>query len=68
VIAAATIHPLLIKPLDRNAKLPIRGSGLTAGINIMANQDIIILPGQQFPVNTRIALVAPPGTYARIAL
>jgi dUTP pyrophosphatase len=34
----------------------------------MANQDIIIPPGEQSPVNTAIALAAPPGTYARIAL
>jgi dUTPase len=51
VIAAVTIHPLLIKRLDNNAKLPIRTSDLAAGIDIMANQDIIILPGQCFPVN-----------------
>jgi dUTPase len=44
VIAAASMHPLLIKQLNENAKLPIRGSDLTAGINIMANQDIIIPP------------------------
>jgi dUTP pyrophosphatase len=67
MIAAASIHPLLIKQLDENAKLPIRGSDLVAGINIMANQDMIISPGERSPVNTRIALAAPPGTYARIA-
>jgi dUTP pyrophosphatase len=68
VIAAASMHPLLIKRLDENAKLPIRGSDLAAGIDIMANEDIIIPPGQRSPINTGIALVAPPGTYARIAL
>jgi dUTPase len=45
VIAAASMHSLLIKRLDDNAKLPIRGSDLAAGIDIMANQDMIIPPG-----------------------
>jgi dUTP pyrophosphatase len=68
VIAAASMHPLLIKRLDNNAKLPIRGSDLAAGIDIMANQDIMIPPGGRAPIKTGIALAAPPGTYARIAL
>jgi dUTP pyrophosphatase len=67
VIAAASMHPLLIKRLDDKAKLPIRGSDLAAGIDIMANQDMIISPGGRSPISTRIALAAPPGTYARIA-
>jgi dUTP pyrophosphatase len=61
------MQPLLIKRLDNNAKLPIRGSNLAAGINIMVNQDTIIPPGERSPINTGIVLVAPPGTYARIA-
>jgi dUTP pyrophosphatase len=68
VIAAASMHPLFIKRLDNNMKLPIRGSNLAAGIDIMANQDMIIPSGGRSPINTGIALVAPPGTYARIAL
>jgi dUTPase len=67
VIAVASMHPLLVKLLDNNVKLPIRGSDLTAGIDIMSNQDIIIVPGERSPVNTGITLVAPPGTYTRIA-
>jgi hypothetical protein len=51
--------------LDNNAKLPIRESNLVAGIDIMINQDIIILPGQQSLVNTGITFAVPPGTYAR---
>jgi dUTPase len=67
VIAAATMHLLLIKQLNNNTKLPIRKSDLVVGINIMTNRDIIILSGQHSPVNTGIALAAPSGTYARIA-
>jgi dUTP pyrophosphatase len=67
VIAVASMHPLLIKRLDDNAKLPIRGLDLAAGIDIMANQEMIIPPRERSPVSTGIALAACPGTYARIA-
>jgi hypothetical protein len=46
VIAAVSMHPLLIKQLDKKGKLPIRGSDLVAGIDIMVNQDIIIPLGE----------------------
>jgi hypothetical protein len=42
VIAGASMYPLLIKQLDEDAKLPIRGSDPAAGINIITNQDTII--------------------------
>jgi dUTP pyrophosphatase len=67
VIAVASMHPLLIKRLDSKTKLPIRGSNPVAGIDIKVNQDMIILLGERSPINTGIALAAPPGTYARIA-
>jgi dUTPase len=54
--------------LDGKAKLPIRGSDLAAGIDIMTNQEIIIPSEERSPVNTGIALVALPGTDARIDL
>jgi dUTP pyrophosphatase len=66
-LIVATIHPLLIKRLDHNAKLLIRGSDLAAGIDIMAKEDIIVLSDQHSPINTGIALAAPPRSYARIA-
>jgi hypothetical protein len=37
MIATATIYHLLIKRLDENLKLSIRGSDLATSINIMAN-------------------------------
>jgi dUTP pyrophosphatase len=42
------------------------GSDVVAGIDNITNQEMIILPGERFPINTGIALVAPPSTYARI--
>jgi hypothetical protein len=55
VIAAASMYPLLIKRLDNNAKIPIRGYDLAAGIDIMANQEMIIPPGSWSPISTGIA-------------
>jgi deoxyuridine 5'-triphosphate nucleotidohydrolase len=60
------MHSLLIKRLDNNSRLPIRGSNLTAGINIMINQEVILQPHQRAPISTGIALAVPPGTYTRI--
>jgi dUTP pyrophosphatase len=66
VIAVIMIHPLLINGLNENTKLSIRGSELAAGIDITANQDIIILPNHRMLITTGIALAAPPGTHAKI--
>jgi dUTPase len=54
--------------LDNNIKMPIRGSDLAAGIDIMAIPDMIIPSGEQSPVNTGITLAVPLGTYTMIAL
>jgi dUTP pyrophosphatase len=67
LIAALTMHPLLIKRLDNQAKQPIRRSNLAAGVDIMANQGMIILSAHRAPINTGIGLATPPETYARIA-
>jgi dUTP pyrophosphatase len=67
VRTAATILSLLVKRLDENIKLSIRGLNLAVGMDIMANQDIIILPNQRALISTGIVLATPPGTYARIA-
>jgi dUTPase len=45
VIAVASMQLLLIKRLDENANVLMRGSHLAAGIDIMAYQDMIIPPG-----------------------
>jgi hypothetical protein len=65
VIAAALMYPLLIKQLDNNVKLSIKGSNLVAGIDVMAQQGMIIPPGEQSPVNTGITLMASPGTFCK---
>jgi hypothetical protein len=46
VIAAVSTHPLLIKQLEDNVKLPIRGYDLAVGIDIMAHQAINIPLGE----------------------
>jgi dUTPase len=40
VIAGATLHPLLIRRLDNNEKISIRGYNLAAEIDVMANQEM----------------------------
>jgi hypothetical protein len=41
VIVSVMMDPLFIEPLNENAKIPIRGSNLVAGIDIITNQDIM---------------------------
>src|SRR5437588_3335566 len=67
ISAVTAIHPFLIKRLNPNAKLPIRGTNLSAGVDIMANKELIIPPKQRRPVQTGIAISIPGNTYARIA-
>src|SRR5437588_7120815 len=66
VSAINTLHPLLVKILQPGAKLPIRGSDLAAGIDIMANELATIPPKERMAISTGIAVATPPGTYARI--
>ena len=61
------LHPLLIKRLGPEAQLPIRGSNLAAGIDIMANEATVIPQGEQKLVSTGIAISTPTGSYAQIA-
>src|SRR5437660_12452656 len=67
VSAINTLHPLLVKILQPGAKLPIRGSDLAAGIDVMANELVTIPPNERMAISTGIAIATPLGTYARIA-
>ena len=64
VSAINTLHPLLVKILQPGAKLPIRGSDLAAGIDVMANELATIPPNERMAISTGIAIATPPGTYA----
>src|SRR5437588_10212915 len=66
--AINTLHPLLDKLLQPGAKLPIRGSDLAAGIDVMANELATIPPNARMAISTGIAIATPPATYERIAL
>jgi dUTPase len=66
VLATATFHPLLIKLLNKNAKLLSRESVLVTNIDLMANQDTIIQSGKSMPIFTRIALAILLGIFASI--
>src|SRR5205807_909705 len=47
--------------------LPIRGSDLAVGIDVMANELATIPSNERMAISTGIAIATPPGTYARIA-
>ena len=61
------LHPLLVKLPKLGAQLPIRGSDLVAGIDIMLNEARIIPQGERKVNCTGIAIATPVGSYARIA-
>jgi dUTP pyrophosphatase len=67
-MVVVTIPLLLIKQLDNNEKIQMRGYNLPAEIDLMANQEMIINSRQCWPVNTRIILVVPLEIYVRIVL
>src|SRR5205085_11742637 len=67
VSAINTLHPLLVKILQPGAKLPIRGSDLAVGIDVMANELATIPPNERMAISTGVAIATPLGTYARIA-
>src|SRR5437588_98307 len=62
VSAINTLHPLLVKIRQPGAKLPIRGSDLAAGIDVMANELATIPPNDRMAISTDIAVATLPGT------
>src|SRR5437588_1884560 len=62
VSAINTLHPLLVKILQPGAKLPIRGSDLAAGIDVMANELATIPPNERMAISTSITIATLPGT------
>lgn len=53
--------------LDKNARVPTRGSAEAAGYDLCAVHDGVIDPGARLLVGTGIAIEIPSGTYGRIA-
>jgi len=58
---------LLIKRLSEKAKLPTRGSSLSAGYDLYSAVDITIPSRGKGLVDTQISVAVPAGTYGRVA-
>ena len=54
--------PLFIKRLTETAQLPTRGSELAAGLDLYADEAVLIPPGSRALVSTGIAVALDPGT------
>ena len=67
ISSTTTYRPLLVIRLQPDAKLPIQGSDMSAGVDIMANKRTQIEPRKRELVKTGIAIATPANCYARIA-
>ena len=58
---------LPIKLLNDDAKVPTRGTPLSAGYDLYSTSDVVIEPHKQKLISTGIAMNIPEGYYGRIA-
>jgi len=59
--------PFLIKRLSKNAKLPTRGSALSAGYDLYSAESKVVPAHGKALVDTQLSIAVPPGTYGRVA-
>ena len=61
------VEQLLVKRLNKNAKMPVRGTVGSAGYDL-SSADNVVIPGKsRAVVKTGLAIAIPSGTYATIA-
>jgi len=58
---------MLVKRLQPDAALPVKGSEHAAGFDLSASEAVIVPPGGKAIVKTGLSVAAPQGTYARLA-
>ena len=58
---------LLVKLVSDGAKMPIKGTPQSAGVDVISTLSTALEPGEHKLVPTGIAIACPRGTYARIA-
>ena len=58
---------LNFKRLDPGAVLPVRGSSMSAGLDLHAIEDLTIPPGERTLARTGLAVAIPEGYYGRVA-
>jgi dUTP pyrophosphatase len=56
-----------VKRIHPNAKLPVRGSQLSAGADVCCLDAFTLQPGERKAVPTGLTIETPPGWYARVA-
>ena len=57
---------LIVRRLNKDAYLPVRGSEQSAGADLMSPLDYTIKPGKRQLINTDIQIIFPKGTYGKI--
>ncbi|KAH7931276.1 dUTP diphosphatase [Leucogyrophana mollusca] len=63
----APVAQLLIKRLSAKAKIPTRGSSLSAGYDLYSAEKKIIPARGKALVDTQLSIAVPAGTYGRVA-
>ena len=58
---------LYVSRLTDDAKLPTKGTPLSAGYDLYASEDVKIPPFSKKMVSTGLAMTVPEGTYGRVA-
>ena len=58
---------LSFRKLDERARLPTRGSSLSAGLDLFCIEDLILNPKQRTLARTGLAAAIPEGYYGRLA-
>jgi len=56
-----------VKLLSEHAKMPVRGSPLSAGFDLAAAESVTVPAGGRAVVKTDLSVACPEGTYARVA-
>lgn len=54
--------PVLVRRLTPDAVLPVRAHHDDAGVDLAANEDVVLAPGERALVGTGIAIALPAGT------
>lgn len=62
-----TEDPFEVELINRDAKLPSRGTPESAGLDLCTTEDVTLHPGDRKLIPTGLRMKTPPRTYARIA-
>lgn len=59
--------PLLVKRLTATAKVPVRGTAKAVGLDLFADDQKVLEPGERALIKTGIAVAIPEAYYGRVA-